>query len=85
MKLFAAPPCPLQGTVVSMRGAALLVVVLVAALPLACRSASDAELLLAFKAQWSNGDTVLSSWSGTDPCSGTWTRITCRNNSVTAM
>lgn len=43
-------------------------------------SKSDAELLLTFKAGFSNGGTLLASWvAGTDPCS--WPPITCNNES----
>ena len=41
---------------------------------------TDAELLLAFKASYTNGDTVLADWQqGTNPCSG-WTGVLCDNN-----
>lgn len=39
-------------------------------------NASDAELLLDMKATFTNGDALLSSWTGEDPCDG-WIGVTC--------
>lgn len=39
---------------------------------------SDVQLLLDFKSTFSNGDSVLSSWTdGSDPCGGSWQGVTC--------
>ena len=43
-------------------------------------AATDAELLLAVKASFANGNTVLANWQqGTSPCSG-WGGVVCDNN-----
>lgn len=39
---------------------------------------TDAQLLLAFRGNFTNGKTLLKSWKGTNPC--TWQGITCNNN-----
>ena len=58
----------------------LLAAVLCLLLARAQATPSDAELLLAFKATFTNGGTVLSSWvAGTDPCNTTtpWEGVGC--------
>lgn len=39
-------------------------------------NSTEVQVLLEFKASFVNGDEVLSSWSGSDPCEG-WAGITC--------
>jgi hypothetical protein len=39
---------------------------------------TDAELLLAFKDSFANGNTLLKDWVGEDPCESNWAYITCR-------
>ncbi|GAB4816185.1 hypothetical protein N2152v2_003231 [Parachlorella kessleri] len=46
---------------------------------------TDAELLLAFKSSFSNGEKVLTSWSGVEPCGGQWLGITCTDGLVTTI
>ena len=46
---------------------------------------TDAELLLAFKRSFKNGEEVLTSWSGVEPCGGQWLGITCTAGLVTSM
>lgn len=46
--------------------------------PSPASNATDAELLLDMKAGFTNGDTLLSSWRGGDPCNG-WIGVTCDN------
>jgi hypothetical protein len=67
--------------------AALLTLVLASLLPTWARPATDAELLLAFKATFDNGDSVLPSWTGTEPCGGQWAGIICdlSNGTITFM
>lgn len=50
-------------------------------------SASDKDLLLALKLDFTNGDALLSSWTAEgDPCDGTWEGITCgADGQVTEM
>ena len=53
---------------------------------LACASStSDADILLAFKGNFSNGHTVLADWTGADPCGGKWTGVSCAQGRVTSM
>ncbi len=40
-------------------------------------NSTDADLLLDFKATFTNGDTLLKSWNGSDPCSGQWAGVEC--------
>jgi hypothetical protein len=66
------------------------VVLLLALLPCLCRAASEADidLLMAFKETFENGDTVLASWNGTDPCVGKgdqWRGVSCMESSIFAM
>lgn len=75
-------------TVQSLRisGTALLLLYLCAA---AAQPAgqTDAELLLAFKASFRNGNDVLASWNGSsspDPCSG-WQGVLCTKGRVRDM
>jgi hypothetical protein len=48
---------------------------------LAAGSEEDAELLLEFKASFDNGNEILYSWVGKEPCrgqgNGSWQGITC--------
>jgi Leucine-rich repeat (LRR) protein len=41
---------------------------------------TDADLLLAFKASFTNGDVVLETWAGGDPCSDNWLGVSCSEN-----
>lgn len=43
---------------------------------------NDGAVLQAFLKGTANGATVLASWTGTDPCSGTWTGVTCSGGNV---
>ena len=54
-----------------------------AALPLPPRALprAAATLLLAFKASFSNGNTLLASWTGADPCAG-WRGVVCKSGSI---
>ena len=61
----------------------LLVVALVAALASAA-NATEADELLAFKASFANGETVLASWNGSDACSG-WTGVSCSGGHVKSI
>lgn len=46
---------------------------------------TDAELLLWFKGNFTNGTEALPSWQpGTDPCTG-WTGVTCTDGRVTLL
>lgn len=72
----------------------LLVLLAAAAAPLGClaqgggagSSSSSpqnaATLLLDFRASLSNGETVLTSWNGTDPCQEAWEGVTCDGGEV---
>lgn len=64
----------------------LLLLLLVAGVPPACRAQpSDAEVLLWLKDSFVNGEEGLSSWqSGSDPCSG-WLGVECTSGLVTTM
>ncbi len=46
---------------------------------------SDCDILLAFKGSFTNGQTVLADWRGTDPCGDKWTGVSCAQNRVTSM
>lgn len=60
--------------------------VVFALLPMAAATdATDAEVLLGFKAQFKNGNTVLSSWRGTEPCGSSWEGVGCRRGAVVSM
>ena len=52
-----------------------------------CAAISDQkDALLAIKAGFTNGDTVLSNWDGeTEPCTAGWTGITCSSGDVTEI
>ena len=44
-------------------------------------AATDAELLLDFKANFRNGDIVLDTWTaGSIPCSGSWIGVFCSSS-----
>ncbi len=61
---------------------ALITICCLAAIAL---GATDAELLLAFKATFENADSKLGSWKGDNPCDG-WHGITCdRDGRVAEM
>ncbi len=43
---------------------------------------SDAELLLAFKASFTNADEVLGGWTGANPCDEYWEGVQCSDSRV---
>ena len=45
----------------------------------ACGKEGDAELLLALKATFTNGEVILASWNGSDPCRG-WEGVACNTD-----
>lgn len=66
--------------------AQVLLTLLVAVAPQAGTSQpSDAQLLLWFKGNLTNGEEMLTSWQpGTDPCSD-WADVVCTNGRVTEL
>jgi hypothetical protein len=48
-----------------------------------CTNATDAQLLLGFRASLDNGPDVLEDWEGFDSCS--WSGIKCTNGRVVRM
>lgn len=45
---------------------------------------TDAEMLLAWKDTFENGDDVLESWEGSNPCDG-WVGVNCTSGHITRM
>lgn len=54
--------------------------------PVSPVSPADTQLLLDFKASFSNGAALLASWvPGTDPCADKWQGIICSNGTLKEM
>lgn len=66
-------------------GLALAVVLALACLAPVARAATDVELLQAFLASFTNGETVLSDWTGDSPCTAGYTGVYCSNGTVDNM
>ncbi len=80
---------PLMAAKMRFRGL-LALLALVTLAVLAAGSEEDAKLLLKFKASFDNGNEILYSWVGKEPCggqgNGSWQGITCSpGGTVTRM
>ncbi len=78
-----------------MAASLLLLLTLLLLLPrpgLGQQGPTDGELLLAFKATFTNGEAVLASWNSTEPCArvdtqgqSTWQGVFCRDGFATVV
>lgn len=61
--------------------AVLQCLLLLGRLSTAAADSADAAVLTQLKSNFTNGDSVLSSWApGTDPCAGGWLGVACRGS-----